>query len=61
MGVCRQCGQLVEDTRVLCPYCYTPIKSTAPLIRQPQTIVTFAIVLGAVVMFVVWLVHRWMK
>ena len=58
MAICRECRQLVEDTRVLCPHCYAPVRSTQPLRKRPMFLFALFVILAALAwagfMFVSW-------
>jgi hypothetical protein len=59
MAVCRACHQLVEDDRVLCPYCYVPIGSTESLAHRPRAVAALVLVVMALAILVRLIVYRW--
>lgn len=61
MPICRHCAQLAEDDRILCPYCYTPLKPTSPPSRQARPIIALIVLLVALLWLVRSLVVRWVN
>jgi len=61
MPICSNCGQLVETGRILCPYCYGPLRSTKPSSQRLIQLIALAVLLAAVTAAVRVLIEMWLR
>jgi uncharacterized paraquat-inducible protein A len=60
MPICSNCGQLVETGRILCPYCYAPLRSTKPSSQRLIPLIALAVLLAALVGLIRVLIDVWL-
>jgi len=58
MAVCAGCHHLLEDDRVLCPFCYHPVRQTTPIAQRRAAVIALVFVLAAVAILLRLLVYR---
>jgi uncharacterized paraquat-inducible protein A len=61
MPICPNCGQLVETDRILCPYCYAPLRSTKPLSQRLLPLIALAVLLAALIAVIRALIEVWLR
>jgi hypothetical protein len=50
---------MVEDGRILCPFCYAPLQSMKPLHQRVMPVIAMALLIAVVTGIIIYTIRAW--